>query len=292
MPNNLRIRAPAKLNLHLRVFSPAESGRKDGYHNIESVLQAVDLYDELTVRKTAENGTCRLEVNGMELPARNTLTAAYTEFCNLTGVSEGVHLVLTKRIPAGAGLGGGSSDAAAFLTLLDKLFHTELTLKQRLYAASRIGSDVAFFLSHGCAVVTGRGELIREIEARTDIFFVLVQPDVHSSTKEAYALLDERMNRPQTKLFPPEADLENIYRGSVCNWTFVNSFTEPLTESYPVIGRALGAVKACGAVFADMTGAGSMVYGVFSSEAEAKNAYTQLCGAWRTFLVRPCTAFA
>ncbi|WP_428770998.1 4-(cytidine 5'-diphospho)-2-C-methyl-D-erythritol kinase [Treponema sp. HNW] len=292
MPNNLRIRASAKLNLHLRVLSPDESGRSDGYHNIESVLQAVDLYDELTVSKTAENRTCRLEVNGMELPAHNTLTAAYTEFCNLTGVSDGVRVVLTKRIPAGAGLGGGSSDAAAFLTVLDRLFNTELSPKQRLYAASRIGSDVAFFLSGGCAVVTGRGELVREIEARTDLFFVLVQPDVHSSTKEAYALLDERMNRPQSKLFPPLADLENIYRKPAADWTFANSFTEPLTESYPVIAGALESVKACRADFADMTGAGSMVYGVFSSETEAKNAYAQLCGDWRCFFVKPCKAFA
>lgn len=292
MPNRLCIRAPAKVNLHLRVLSRRESRRNDGYHNIESVLQAVSLYDDLTVSKAAGGSGCRLTAEGIRLPAENTLTAAYAEFCNLTGIKDGVRVDLIKRIPCGAGLGGGSSDAAALLVALDKLFETGLSEKQKMQAACGIGSDVAFFLSGGCALATGRGEFIREIGLRADLFYVLVQPDVHSSTKEAYALLDRRMDRAQTRMFPGVAELENIYRKPAVEWTFGNSFTEPLAESHPVIAQALKALKACRADFADMTGSGSAVYGVFSSEKEAKNAYTRLCGAWRCFFVSPCTALA
>lgn len=282
------IRAPAKLNLHLRVLSAEESGRNDGYHNIESVFQAIDLCDELIVEKKAGKPECTVKVKGAPLPAENTLTAAYKEFCNLTGINEAVTVDVTKCIPSGAGLGGGSSDAAALLIVLDKLFQTKLKTKQKMQAACRIGSDVAFFLSHGCAVVTGRGEFIREISSRNDLYFVLVQPDVYSSTKEAYALLDERINRSILRELPGVAELEAIYRKPAAQWTFGNSFTEPLAESYPVIKAALKSLKAVGADFAEMTGSGSAVYGVFSSEAEAKSAYTRLCDRWRCQVVKTC----
>ena len=130
----MRIRAPAKLNLHLRVLSSEESAREDGYHSIESVFQAVDLCDELTVEKKAGEPLCRIKTD-TALPAENTLTTAYGEFCNLTGIKEGVQVGLVKRIPSGAGLGGGSSDAASLLIVLDKLFETDLSLEQMMKAA-------------------------------------------------------------------------------------------------------------------------------------------------------------
>ena len=287
MPNKMRIRAPAKLNLHLRVLSSEESARKDGYHSIESVFQAVDLCDELTVEKKAGGPLCRIKTD-TALPAENTLTTAYGEFCNLTGIKEGVQVDLIKRIPSGAGLGGGSSDAASLLIVLDKLFETDLSLEQMMQAACRVGSDVAFFLSHGCAVVTGRGEFIREIGSRNDLYFVLVHPDVHSSTKEAYALLDERMNGSIPAEFPGVAELESIYRKPAAQWTFGNSFTEPLAETYPVIAAALKSLKAVGADFAQMTGSGSAVYGVFPSKKEAKSACSRLFGRWKCRVVQAC----
>lgn len=287
MPKQLTVRAPAKINLHLRVLPLMQSNRNDGYHDIESLFQAVALYDELVVSEADGFGVCSVHCSAVKLPLKNTLTAAYTEFCDLTGVKGSVAVDVTKCIPSGAGLGGGSSDAAAMLIALDRLFNTGLDKKCMMQLACRIGSDVAFFLSSGCAVVTGRGEFIREITLRTDICFVLVQPEVHSSTAKAYKLLDEYVNRGKALMFPGVADLEAVYKKPVAQWTFVNSFTEPLTELYPVIADALRDVKASGAHFADMTGSGSVVYGVFPSVHEAENAYTRLCGAWKCKVVLP-----
>lgn len=283
MLNEVNIQAPAKVNLHLRVLPK----RVDGYHNIESLFQAIDLCDDLCVKRTGAQYGCKVEVIGIKLPPENTLTVAYSEFCTFTGIREGVTVKLTKRIYSGAGLGGGSSDGAALIQALDKLFETHLSHAQKAELVLPIGSDVPFFLSSGAAVVTGRGEFVREIDLRTNVFFLVIQPNVHSSTKEAFKLFDNWRGNGKALKFPDLAELESMYRMPVTNWTFRNSFTEPLAERYPPIAKALASVIQHGAMFSEMSGSGSAVYGVFCSEKDAEKAYTQLCLEWKCWLARP-----
>ena len=277
---------PAKINIHLKV----NEKRADGFHGIESIFQKIPLYDELLIEMADSKNTCKVNSPVFKLPQNNTLVSAYTAFCAATGITDGVTVTLIKRIPSGAGMGGGSSDAAGMLRGLQKLFGVSLTDAELKKAAETIGSDVSFFLYDGpnceAAIVTGRGENVKYIQSRRDLYYVLVCPGVHSSTKEAYDLVDN-WNNGDCTAFPSLMDLEAIYKGSLAKWTFCNSFTKPIAWKYPEIQRALDDLKAQNPCFMEMTGSGSVVFGIFSSEFDAKKAYTQLCQNWKeSYLIK------
>lgn len=284
MTQPIRVYAPAKVNLHLKVLPKMQNG----YHGIESVFQKVSLSDELIIDVNKGKKGCHVICDSMELPEKNTISTMFTHFSEYTGISFGVQVTLVKRIPSGAGLGGGSSDAAVFLDALNKYFKTNLSLVERTELAGKVGSDVPFFLSldekagaTGCAVVTGRGELIRVITPRSDLYFVLVCPEVHSSTTVAYNLVDQWMKKDSCVKFPALEDLESIYNSSISSWSFENSFTEPLVEQYKEIGAALSDLLSVGALFVRMSGSGSTVFGVFGSQEEAEKAHIQLNRSWK-----------
>ncbi|MCM1322025.1 MAG: 4-(cytidine 5'-diphospho)-2-C-methyl-D-erythritol kinase [Bacteroides sp.] len=273
MLESVHVEAPAKINLSLKVGAK----RSDGYHDIESIFQQVSLYDSLDV-SAAETKGCTVSCEGMVLPPRNTLSMAYDGYAAETGIDCGVHVRLVKRIPSGAGLGGGSSDAAAFICALDALFGTNLSPSRRKAIALSVGSDVAFFLAGTCALVSGRGDEVLPLAARHDLYCLLVCPDVHSSTAEAYALFDAEWNTED--VFLPFAELERMYRYPVKDWRFINSFTVPVTKRYPVIAQAIADVEQSGASFVQMTGSGSAVFGIFELEENVKMAYTRLGQKW------------
>jgi 4-diphosphocytidyl-2-C-methyl-D-erythritol kinase len=284
MFESCRVLAPAKVNIGLNVFPRAG----DGYHNIESVFQTVQLCDVLVAERKKSVGGCSISCVGMELPNENTLTAAYSAFCAETGIREGVHVELEKRIPHGAGLGGGSSDAASFVRALETLVGVCLDSAALARIADSVGIDVFFFLlvspcaagKNGCAVVTGRGQHVCGIAARDDLFFVIVCPDVYVSTKEAYSRLDDCFKMGYAVSAPPLSALEDMYYAGVESWRFVNSFTEPVSRKFPRIAQALVDVASTGALFADMSGSGSAVFGVYPSRKKAQNAFSRLNKSW------------
>lgn len=276
------VRAPAKVNIGLRVFPK----RSDGYHDIESIFQTIEFCDTLTVRLLSEKDTCRISCEQMQLPAENTITTAYKVFCRLTGKHDGVQVALTKQIPAGGGLGGGSSDAAAFVKAFAQLTGVELTQELADAVAAEVGSDVFFFMhadadGKGAALVSGRGEHVQPIALRKDLYFVLVLPDVHSSTKEAYALLDTLMEEETAMSFPLLKELTKLYYAPVGSWSFANAFTLALKKEYPVIGCALEDIRRSGALWTEMTGSGAVVFGVYDSAAAAERACNFLQKSWK-----------
>ncbi len=301
--------APAKLNFNLKVLPK----RADGFHDIESIFQTISLCDELLVEigqslesqkepdgreemveknyGSSDSPRCIVTSPDLSLPSSNTLTKAYDAFCSLTGWSESVHVTLTKHIPSGGGLGGGSSDAAAMIRALEKLSGITLSQEQLFQAASQIGSDVFFFLlnrkPHFAALVTGRGEKVEYFEPRKDIYYVLICPPVHSSTPEAYRLVDQ-WKSGNTIGYPMLADLVSMYNGPVEKWEFNNSFTRPLASTYPEIEHALQNLLDTHALYAEMSGSGSVVFGVYGTYEHARNAATQLLSVWNTVhLVQP-----
>jgi len=288
MLRNLSVKAPAKINLYLKVMPK----RPDGFHNIESIFQKIPLFDDITVIQSDLSNTCRVECKEMKLPIENTITSMYREFVKVTGITKGVNVILKKRIPSGAGLGGGSSDAASFLEALNRFFNTKLNHNTKHTLATKIGSDVPFFLGPDCALVTGRGDIIREIPVRKDLFFVLVIPDVHSSTKEAYAFVDEWMEQHIEKSVLSMADLEYMYENNVSDWTFSNTFSDSQIYHYPEIGKALSDIRLSGALFAEMSGSGSSVFGVFLSEKKAKAATDLLLHKWKRCLMVSSSDFS
>jgi 4-diphosphocytidyl-2C-methyl-D-erythritol kinase len=288
MVTEICVLAPAKVNFNLRVLPEL----RNGFHDIESIFQTVSLADQLNVSRTEQDCVCTVSCDSMRLPEKNTITSSYEAFCSVTGRSvPGISVKLTKRIPSGGGLGGGSSDAAALVRALEQISGIPLSVPQKEEIAARVGSDVFFFLlcgEEGCAVVSGRGEIVKPIRARTDLHVLLVFPGVQSPTKRAYALVDEYFASGKTVVCPAYTDLETMYKSPVSSWRFANSFTPSLENCFPEVGRALNDVRSAGASYGEMSGSGSTVYGVFPSEREAENACCVLAERWKgCAVVRP-----
>jgi len=275
--------APGKINLHLRVLDRRFDGRSDGFHGIESLFQLVSLADRLSVSIQGGEGVCTVVSPLLALPPVNTITAAVEQFRSATGIAAGIRVDVDKLVPSGAGLGGGSSDAAATLRALDALFGTRLSFDALSGMAAKIGSDVPFFLSGGAALVRGRGELVRPIPARTDLSGILVSPDVHSSTAEAYRLVDrwQEAEKDGGTVWPPVSGLEAMYAGPVASWRFGNSFTGPVSAVYPVIAEIISSLRENGASFAEMSGSGSSVFGLFEDEAHRDKALEMIASRWK-----------
>lgn len=268
--------APAKLNLHLEVYPK----RSDGYHPIKSIFQTISLVDDLVVSLSGKSLSCVVECDAMQLPVENTLTKTYRLFCQISGVTAGVRVKLTKRIPSGAGLGGGSSDAATFLLILNRMFDYPLGLNQLEEIANLVGSDVLFFLSGGAAVVTGRGDIVEPIKPREDFCIVVVYPDVHCSTPESYGLVDEYFALGKTVNETALQDLEKMYYEPISEWRFLNTFTNPVATKFPIIFDVMKSLENLGADYVQMSGSGSTVFGVFSNFEVGKDACTNLKRFW------------
>ncbi|MGP1475112.1 MAG: 4-(cytidine 5'-diphospho)-2-C-methyl-D-erythritol kinase [Treponema sp.] len=274
MLTEISVSAPAKINVGLKVLPV----RDDGFHSIESIFQTVGLYDELTVKLIDGFGRCEVSCADIVLPKKNTIESAYKAFSEVYGKIKSVSVSLKKGIPSGGGLGGGSSDAAAFVCALEKLNDVKLSDNELDSIAAKVGSDVFFFLraASGAAIVTGRGEIVRHIKRRNDLTFLLVFPHVSSSTKEAYDLIDEFYSSGCSMVFPEVARLEEIYNSPLNKWTFKNSFTAVLKSKYAEIGNALTELSNVNAPYCEMSGSGSTSFGVFYSFGEAQAAAEKL----------------
>ena len=287
MLNEYVERAYAKVNFNLNVLPR----RSDGFHSIESIFQTVDLFDELNVT-TSEDDCCNVVCEKMILPVQNTLTMAYQSFRECTNCTvPGIRVSLKKGIPAGGGLGGGSSDAAALIRVLEKMCGLKLTENQLDYIAGKTGSDVFFFMhcgpeGKGSALVSGRGEFVKKIESRQDLLLLLVFPAVASSTKEAYMLVDDDLQKGYKVKCPDFKDLAAIYADQPKNWGFKNSFTPALCKKYSEIKEALEQLKKTGADYVEMSGSGSTVFGVFTLRQQAIYCSNLLADSWNCVLAQ------
>lgn len=287
MEHEFSAKAYAKVNFGLRVLPK----REDGFHPIESIFQTIDLYDELIVTPVSTRG-CIVQCDSMQLPENNTLIIAFNAFCEVTGEKNlGIRVRLIKGIPSGGGLGGGSSDAAALIRVLEKICGVKLTISQLDYIASKTGSDVFFFMhcddeGKGCALVSGRGEFVEKITPRSDIYLLMVFPEVKSSTKEAYALVDKAFDEGNELQSPELCQLEKIYNKPIENWTFNNTFTPVIADVYKEIAEAIAELNKAGCCYAEMSGSGSTVFGVFTLRQQAENVCNLLADAWKCKLVQ------
>jgi len=272
----LKISSPAKVNLHLEIGAQ----RTDGFHELRSLFAMIDLQDELTL-ETVEGREGECDIFGpFDFPREsNLIWRAYRAFVNETGFDEGTRIHVEKRIPAQAGLGGGSSNAAAALKLLERRAGIELDGETERRIAASLGSDVPFFLDGPCAVAEGRGEKLRRVEVREDFnrfTLLLVSPEVKVSTGDAYARLDRWYAlRPEDEIRSSLGceTIEEQYRSmSPGKWDFYNSFTPVLVDSYPVYRRLFDIMEESRACFSEISGSGSTLFSLFESEEEAEKA--------------------
>ena len=292
MLHEIQVVANAKVNIGLYV-SPK---RNDGFHDIDSIFTLAPISDDLTVLFGLGENECTVQCSFVSdggekeflLPENNTIVLTYNAFCKLTGFQKSVQVIIRKRIPAGGGLGGGSSDAASFLFALERLSGIVLTTEERWKIAEKVGSDVFFFLyclynNEKTAFVSGRGEFVKGIKSRTDLYILIVCPFVHSSTKEAYDAVDRRLEKIDVGKRKTEKELVDMYNKPISEWKFFNDFTPVMTEKYNLIAKAISDVKESGALFADMSGSGSSVFGVFDNEEALMVSYNKLRTVWTCY---------
>jgi 4-diphosphocytidyl-2-C-methyl-D-erythritol kinase len=180
MYQQLKCRSFAKINLCLHVTNK----RNDGYHDIESIFKTINLYDELSFKQN-NTDSIRFTSDSEKInPLDNLITKTYKEICNNYDIP-GIDVLLKKNIPIGGGLGGGSSNAAATLHALNSLFKLNISSKQLIKIAQKIGSDVPFFINGGSAIVRGRGEKIEEIDL-DERFYIIVISDLLIHTKDIF----------------------------------------------------------------------------------------------------------
>jgi 4-diphosphocytidyl-2-C-methyl-D-erythritol kinase len=247
----------AKINLGLQVVSK----RDDGFHNIESVFYPIDLTDILEVVPSSNEGI-ELQISGL-LPdgdvSDNLVSKAYRAVASQREIP-GVKVHLHKHIPMGAGLGGGSSDAASMVKTLNLLFDLNMSDSLMRDIVSPLGSDCAFFIESIPAFASGRGEVLEPLNLDLSNYHIgLIHPQVHVSTKDAYAGISVK---------PTVFDLKKLAQLPIDQWKdhVKNDFEDSVFKKYPTIEKAKKHLYDLGAVYASMSGSGSTCFGLFEKQ--------------------------
>lgn len=278
----MKIRAYAKVNLTLDITGR----REDGLHTLDTVMQSVALWDEIELTPGGLPGI-RLQCNRDYIPVDNANTAyrAARYFFQKAGLqNEGLSIAINKRIPSRAGMGGGSTDAAAVLRALNKIYAAGLSTETLRELATRVGADVPFCLEGGTCRCTGIGEVIQPVTELPPCFFVICKPPAGMSTLRAYALLDQY---PLSHSYGTQRLVDALEKGSLPKIAqcLQNRFEETLRlVQVRDIKKALLSAGALGAV---MTGSGSAVYGIFDTEPSARNAAQLLTDKGKVYVTRP-----
>jgi 4-diphosphocytidyl-2-C-methyl-D-erythritol kinase len=282
MTSSVSIAAPAKVNLHLEVLGR----RADGYHEILSLFQAVSLFDEITLRPTGGPGEIVVHAEVGCPPEENLVTRAVHAWRELTGRDDGVEVTVGKGIPVGAGLGGGSSDAAAVLRGLAALFPCQVSMPALVERAGGLGSDVPFFLGSAAALVEGRGEGVVPLAPRLDFCLVALFGSAGVSTAEAYRALER--GPAQRPRLSRDTVLQGYATAPVQDWLFFNSFDATVYARYDECRKARDALSEAGAMAPRLTGSGSTVIGFFADLQSAERCADGLSAAgWQAACLNP-----
>ncbi len=259
-------KAYAKINLTLDILGT----REDGFHEVAMIMQSIALRDDLYIEKT--DGGIELTVEGADLPTdeNNLCYKAARLMVDEFKIAEGVKIRLVKKIPSEAGLGGGSSDAAAVLRGMNKLFSLNLTNDEMEKLGAKIGSDVPFCIAGRTQFATGRGEILTKLPSFPHYLLVLAKPNFSISTPWAYKTYDSmtEINRPNN-----DAAIKAIKTGDKAKmFSYMGNVLEVVARTkYPQIEEYKSVMKNAGAIFTQMTGSGSVVFGVAKDEKTAEN---------------------
>ena len=266
MMEQIEEKAYGKLNLSLDVTEK----RPDGYHEMVMLMQTVSLCDELTLRFEGTTVTARSNLRYVPNDERNLAVRAAKRYLAAVGESgRGVHIELKKSIPVGAGMGGGSADAAAVLRALDRYYGARLGRERLIELAAEIGSDVAFCLVGGTVLATGRGEELRPLRALPPCRFVIVKPSFAVSTPELFQKLDSTPLRIHPDTAGLLHALDEGRLPELCRRMY-NVFEDVDDRRLRVVREIKGRLLDGGALGAIMTGTGSAVFGVFDDALAAE----------------------
>jgi 4-diphosphocytidyl-2-C-methyl-D-erythritol kinase len=243
-----------KVNLGLRIVAR----RNDGFHDLETIFLPIPFEDCLEVERSKDTTTLTISGLPIEGETRSNLCMKAYELLQSKFALPPLDIKLHKQIPTGAGLGGGSADAAFMLKLLNNKFNLQLTTTQLINLASQLGSDCAFFIINKPCIGTGRGELLQPIELPQldGMFGILVMPGIHVSSAWAFQQI--------TPTSPAKSITESI-SSPIQNWKheLENDFEGPVFKTYPELMSVKEKLYASGAIYASLTGSGSALYGLY-----------------------------
>ena len=284
MASPLVEKAYAKINLGLKVLSR----RPDGYHDILSVAQRVDLADVLYFEAASSDQlTCSL--NSLSTEPDNLVCHAVDAFrARLNRPTQSFHIHLEKNIPIGAGLGGGSADAAATLRALNRFYNQPFSTADLRRIAATLGSDIPFLVEGGTALMKGRGEILEALSWEGTVFYVLAYPKIEISTAWAYGQIGSILteNSPYfnfiVSLSGGCVDHDRLFE------VLENDFTPAVDRTYPIVAELRSQLDRVGARATSMSGSGSTVYGIFDDRKTASQAQSALQRqGCRSFLCQP-----
>ena len=251
----------AKINLGLNIVEK----RPDGYHNLETVFYPINLQDALEVNVQEGEDEFSLKVSGVPIegePENNLVVKAYRLLKKDYPDIPAIDIHMYKHIPTGAGLGGGSSDAAFMIKLLNEKFRLNLSIEKMEEYAAILGADCAFFIQNKPVFATGIGNIFEPIQlSLKGYYLVLVKPDIFVSTKDAFAHITP---------MKPTQSLKEIIRMPVETWraTMKNDFEESVFQKFPEIAAIKDKLYDLGAIYASMSGSGSSGFGIFREQVE------------------------
>jgi 4-diphosphocytidyl-2-C-methyl-D-erythritol kinase len=241
----------AKINIGLNILSK----REDGYHNLETIFYPINWKDSLEIIKSRDQ---KFTSSGIQIPGEGNLCQDAYDLLNQDFDLENVHIHLHKNIPIGAGLGGGSSDAAFTLVGLNNLFDLKLTKTQLKKYAIQLGADCPFFIDNKPCLAKGIGEKLSEINIDiSNVFLLVATPNIHISTAMAYS-----------KVVPsiPKNSLSSLVSESICSWKMQNDFEKGVFKLEPKIKGLKDEMLDNGALYSSMSGSGSSVFGFFKQK--------------------------
>lgn len=277
---SVTVLAPAKLNLSLDVVGTLPNG----YHDLDMVMQTIDLYERLELRRS-QYLSLRMPGSFVPVNDKNTAVKAAIAFFNYTGLLAGVDITIHKKVPVRAGMAGGSADAAGVLVGLNELYGARLSMSELCAIGAGIGADVPFALMGGTCRVRGVGDLIKPLPPCPDCWFVVVMPSVGISTPEAFQRYDQMGSPVHPDCDKQEAavradDLSGVCAAAGNALEHCSGATE--TPSICALLNENGALTSL------MTGSGAAVFGVFEQEEQAKAAADALRGEYKqVYLARP-----
>ena len=266
---DISLKALAKINLGLDVVRR----REDGYHEVRMIMQTIHLYDRLDIKRTKESGI-QIQTNLSFLPVNenNLIYKAAKLLMDEFSITDGVSVKLDKRIPVAAGMAGGSTDAAAMLFGMNRLFSLGLTKRQLMERGVQIGADVPYCIMRGTALAEGIGEELSQLPPMVKCPVLIAKPSISVSTKFVYQnlKLDDTTVHPDIDLLIEDIRAKSLYDIAAHMGNVLETVTIP---NYPVIDEIKKHMLSHGAVGAMMSGSGPTVFGLFDDEATAKKAY-------------------
>jgi len=274
-------RAYAKINLGLQILRK----RQDGYHEIETVLHPIDIFDTIEFRDEERDIVVESTDPFLPVGESNLCWRAAQAVRRQAKINRGVRIFIDKRIPIGAGLGGGSSDAACVLRELPKFWNINLSDERLREMAASLGSDVPYFLRSGTALARGRGDDLEYFDFSLPYWIVIIYPNIRISTQWAYE--QWRPEESSKKLDLKRFLIDHVNEPQIWVDKLRNDFEDIVFRVHEAVRRAKDALYAGGADFAQMSGSGSAVYGLFKVEGDARELAKNIGENLPAFVVEP-----